>query len=269
MNSFTQTLRWLLLTNKRHYAKSFVYLCVAFFAIMGAHMGMFSFFSHEVNSFDAATAAVTVVLGNILASGIFASEVTFDLKTKQQRTLYLMVPASGNDKFWCRVLTAFLLGFVVSFVATCVADCFQMLLTTIFSGSHASVTAALVSYVYSNVTDIYGGNVFYNSLMLVSMAAWGFSSFLLGGFLFRKMPFVMTCIAWFLFWLIISVVLTVAAFFMNDKGIQLIITDADGLGPYINAVMSTAGLIFTVFNLWMSHLIHKRMTIVCNRMFNL
>ena len=127
MNNFMKTVRWSLITNKRYYIKQAITLCLAFFVIMAAYTGLFTGYKRDVLVSDAVSAVPLVATVYILASGIIASAVMFDLKTKQQRSLYMMLPASNQDKFWSRILLAVILGFVVSALAICVADVLQML----------------------------------------------------------------------------------------------------------------------------------------------
>ncbi len=269
MNGFAKTLRWYLLTNKRRFVKEFIYLCVAYFAIISTTTGFFSLYRCGVSSLEALASVYTLIMAYILASGILASNIANDLKTKQQRTLYFMVPASNSHKFWCRVMITAIMSFIVSIVAMCVADVLNILLSTIFSGTHASVSYILAA----NFLDIFSEGPFAHTSLAVicyiAIAAWGFTSFLLGGFLFRKMPFVMTCIAWFLFWtIVISGVFTLAVNLLDgehyiDEGMWNANED------FLAVFTIFFSILFTVLNLWMSFRIHKRMTVIGNRMFNL
>ncbi len=269
MNSFAKTARWYVLTNKRRFVKEFIYLCVAYFGIISIQTGIFSLYRDGVNSFQTASCAVTISLAYILASGIFASNIANDLKTKQQRALYLMVPASNRDKFWCRALATTIMGFVASAIAICLADALNMLLSTIFSGTQSSVVYAYVSH--------FSDTLWYNPIprsfidipCYIAIAAWGFTSFLLGGYLFRKMPFVMTCVAWFIFWIVVISAFTIATASLIERCYD--ITPDSWIYSYntIPTIITIVGTLFTIFNLWFSYRIHKRMTVIGHRMFNL
>ncbi len=269
MNGFATTLRWYILTNKRRIVKEFVYLFVAYFGIISIQTGIFLLYRNGVNLFSATSCAVTVSMAYILASGIFASNIANDLKTKQQRTLYFMVPASNSHKFWCRALVTAVMGFIVSAIAICLADLLNMLMSTIFSGTQASVTYAYVTHFREILSDGYFKHSIIDIPCYISMAAWGFSSFMLGGYLFRKMPFVMTCIVWFLFW---SIVISGSLFIVSSMVDRcLVITSDSWLNSYntVPVIITIAGILFTIFNLWFSYRIHKRMTVIGNRLFNL
>ena len=264
------------MTNRRHYVKMTLALTVVYFLIEAAYTGLFTAYTYATGPLDA-LAAVPMVLGAyIVASACVASTVASDLKTKQQRSLYMMLPASVKDKFWCRILLVTVWGFGISALAVCLADVLQMLLSWIFSGTHASVVSAMGKSIDS-------AELFFSStctaspvtrtvltiLATLSSAAWGFSSYVLGGFLFRKMPVVMTSIVWLVFWIAVCIggvteVMAIADNYDNvyiefwwDKDITM-------------CVLSIAAcLLFTAFNLWWSYRIHKRMAVISHGLLNL
>lgn len=275
MNNFMKTVRWSLITNKRYYIKQAITLCLAFFVIMVAYTGLFTGYKRDVLVSDAVSAVPLVATVYILASGIIASAVMFDLKTKQQRSLYMMLPASNRDKFWSRILLAVILGFVVSALAICVADVLQMLLSWIFTGTHASVVSAMWSSpemlcfsCATNCSETSTMDVLV-VLMVLASAAWGFSSYILGGFFFRKIPFILTSIAWILFWTVICV--GGAALFMKflDGYDNIYIEfwwDKDITLGVISVIVC---LLFTAVNLWLSYRIHNRLTVNCQGLLNI
>lgn len=276
MNDFIKTARWSLMTNRRHYVKMTVALTVVYFLIEAAYTGLFTAYTNATGPFDA-LAAVPMVLGAyIVASACVASTVASDLKTKQQRSLYMMLPASVKYKFWCRILLVTVWGFVVSALAVCLADVLQMLLSWIFSGTHASVVGAMGEsigsaelFFCSTCTASPATRTVLTVLWALSSAAWGFSSYVLGGFLFRKMPVVMTPIAWLVFWIAVCI-----------GGVTVVMAIADNYdNVYIEfwwdkeitmCVLSIAAcLLFTAFNLWWSYRIHKRLTVISHGLLNL
>ncbi len=276
MNNFAKTTRWLLITNKRYYVKMAVASTLAYFLLMTVNTGLLSLYRHPVTVEDAVNAVPGICLAYICISGIVAASVASDLKTKQQRSLYIMLPASGNDKFWGRILLATVWGYVVSAIAVCVADVLQMLVSWIFSGTAASMAAAICKSL--NLSDIFLGcygacspatNVILKILLLLSTAAWGFSAYILGGFLFRKVPFIMTTISWIVFWVTAGSVGTLFLYCLTSSYDNVSIDFWWNKEITLSVAAITVCLLFTAFNLWMSHRIHKRMTVIGHRFFNI
>ena len=276
MNNFANTMRWLLITNKSYFVKITAAYTLCYFLVMAACTGMFSAYRHPANAFDLQQTVPIISFLFIVLSGYVASSVTFGLKTKQQRSLYMMLPASGNKKFWARVLLAAVWGYAVSALAVCVADILQMLLSWIFSGTAGSVVATMCkSLDLSNILSCYNAdcspavNAVLGTLSALSTAAWGFSAYMLGGFLFHKNPFIMTTLSWIVFWVVVCTVCVIFSanilsrydnvyieFWWNEKTTLLIAS-------------TVVSLLFTILNLWLSFRIHKRMTVICHGMLNI
>ena len=280
MKSFAKVIKWSLLTNKRYYIKQIVSLCVIFFVIMAASTGIFSGYSSAVTARDAEHAVPTIMFVWVLVSYLTATHVVFDLKTKQQRTLYMMLPASNRTKFWGRVALSAAFAFVVTPLTICVADGLQMLVSQIFSGSNASVVARMpwfgglvpgvgdsCSLIFGNVGTLAGG---FDTWLLglvayVSVVAWVFSSYLLGGLLLRRLPFILTTLAWIVFWAVVVVgIFKMVSCYDNcyvefywDKTLTL------------ESITALIGIAFTTLNLWLASIVHKRMSVVSHNFFNI
>ncbi len=277
MNGFLKTIQWSLLTNRRQYINNALGLTIGLFLIMAIQTGMLWGYSGGMIPFgESSTPAYFAVM--IVASAFFAAQVCSDLKGKQLRSQYLMLPTSRRNKYWARVVIAFIQGFVIFVVALIAADVLQMLISLIFTGDAYSATKAFFSDVCGNPFK----DSYYNSeegypvlttliqyVALVAIAAWGFSSYILGGFLFRKMPLLMTTIGWIVFWIVIMAAGTWIAykFFssLTDEATVEFWWDAD---LTINIAVTMTGLLFTVFNLWLSYRKFCRMTISPGKWFN-
>lgn len=276
MNYFAKTMRWLLITNKRYFVKTAVEFTLVYFLVMATCTGIFSAYRHPVNHFDTQNAVPLILILSVVFSGIVASSVTFGLKTKQQRSLYMMLPASGNEKFWSRVLLATVWGYVVSALAVCVADVLQMLLSWIFSGTAGSVVAAICrSMDLSNIPfcDVEAfspvANGIIATLFTLSTAAWGFSAYILGGFLFRKVPFVMTTISWIVFWIVVCSVCAIIPLYILDNYDNVYIEFWWNKEITLFVASTVVSVLFTTLNLWLSHRIHRRMTAIGHGMLNI
>ncbi len=276
MNNFAKTTRWLLITNKRYFVKMAVAFTLCYFLVMAACTGMFSAYRHPVNAFDLQQTVPIILILFVVYSGFVASSVTFGLKTKQQRSLYMMLPASGNEKFWGRVLLAAVWGYAVSALAVCVADVLQMLLSWIFSGTAGSVVATICKSLDLSDSISCDGAVcspavkaVLGTLFTLSTAAWGFSAYILGGFLFRKTAFIMTTVSWIVFWIVVCSVCVIIPVHILSKYDNVYIEFWWNKEVTLFIASTVASVLFTILNLWLSLRIHKRMTVIGHGMLNI
>ncbi len=262
MKSFAKVIKWSLLTNKRYYIKQIVSLCVVFFVIMAAFTGMFDGYSSAVTARDAHNAASAIIFGWIIVTGIAAAHVAFDLKTKQQRTLYMMLPASDRTKFWSRVVLTSVFAYVVTPLTIGTADVVQMLVSQLCAGSSASVVAGMHQWFGQFIVC---GNLDLSVIAQVSITAWLFSFFLLGGFLFRKLPFIMTIVAWIVLWTVVAVGIINAITSYDNCYIEFYWDKS----LTIESIITLTGIAFTTINLWLASKVHKRMSVVSHNFLNI
>ncbi len=278
MNNFAKTVMWSVLTNRRHYTNNFMMLALVLFLNFGFISGMFNLYRNGFTSYDQDTMAMMAGSIIILAAAIIASQICNDLQTKQQRTQYLMLPATTIHKFWSRILIAFVQSFVLSIAAMIVADIVQILVSLIFTGDFVSATAGcwdIACRFFEHWDDSFQNSEYYTAnyilqgIGLLSFATWSFSSYILGGFLFKKTPFLFTVLGWIIFWIVVAMgAVSLVAYTLDNVGYVRIDYwfDEELAG---NILTSVLGIVFTTLNMWLSYVIFRRLPIVTGKWFNI
>ncbi len=277
MNNFADTIRWSLLTNKRQYIRDFVSLCVAYLFLMGAFTGMFTGYSGGIYEGVAESAAGIMILAWAISTAVAASNLCHDLRTKQQLSLYLMLPASNSHKFWARVLIAVIQAFVLSLIALVLSDVAQMLISLLVTGEYVSITSAIFGlmdnylWIDTDVIDTPHSSIsiIMQWLTMLSSIVWGFSSYILGGVVFRKIPLVMTTIVWLLFWMILGLgaLYTVAQLFEGYYNVELVFLFDKNITIQLISIAISIG--FTAFNLWIAYRVFQRYNLSQNKWINI
>lgn len=269
MSDLGKTTTWFLMNNKKRYINMLAAVTVGLFLIFAAKTGMFGGYGNGLIPQEYSN-TVPIITFVFIAFTIFVGgNICKDIKTKQQRTLYMMLPATHARKFWTRILISALLIFVAFPLSIVSADLLQMLISLIFTGDATSMTALLLNFSDPAYEGVTGLTATLYAVSFITMAAWGTSSYILGGFLFRKIPILLTTLVWIVMW--IAIVVTsikigsnvieqyeyIEVDFIMDKNIAL------------SLLSIFAGTLFTVVNLWLSYRVHKRMSIVSNKWLNI
>ena len=269
MNNFSKTISWFLITNKRAYIKSFLILAVATFVLMAANTGLTSGYSGGVNRLGLNTVLGLIPTILFIASLVPAANIIKDLKTKQQRTLYLMLPASNSNKFWARILIAVVSAFILFPIAVFVADIAQMLVSFIVCGDYVFVTKELIAQVNFTHLQPHSPSMLLSTLTVIALTMWGFSSYILGGFVFRKVPGLFTTVLWIIFWILVALSIGTIINHLTHTYNNIEIKFMLGQEPTMSLVVIAISMMFTVLNLWGSYCIHNRMSIITHKWFNI
>ena len=218
-NRFGKTLRWVLSVNQRR----------VLYAVAGSVVGVFmaEMILLRMSSLDSpftmlkhygqVGAAVFAVTSLILVSTIVSG-----VNEKRKREAFLMLPACNLEKFLALMTYTSVVCVLGVFLAFVLGDSLRMAWFWI-SGPY---TEAKVSYI-GNPTEYYywwssaipkmmdnltphileadSCNWFYlvmNLFVITAIAVWTHSLLIIGGTLFRKYSFVISCIIFILFWVI-------------------------------------------------------------------
>lgn len=269
MNNFSKTISWFLITNKRAYIKSFLILAVATFVFMAANTGLINGYSGGVHRQGLNTILGLIPTILFIVSLVPAANIIKDLKTKQQRTLYMMLPASNSNKFWARILIAVVSSFVLFPIAVFVADIAQMLVSFIVCGDYVFVTKELIARINSDQFQPHNSYMLLKTLSVIAVTIWGFSSYILGGFVFKKVPGLFTTLIWIIFWILVALSIGTIISHLNHtyNNIEINFILDQELTMSLGAI--AISMMFTVLNLWGSYCIHKKMSIITNKWFNI
>lgn len=195
---------------------------------------------------------------------LFCASYLFSfLKTKPQRSTYLMLPASNMEKYLVSFLYAVVLMFIGTFVAYCVADTLRMLLDLI--------TGRVVIW---GVPYFFEPFNFYDAPWLLIVWAIGImlyfhSVYILGGTLFRKLAPLLTSI------------LVVIGFFLVMWGIRASSGwidwhafpksynfEGEPVFHWLFYVLIVLAYLLTAIHYWLSYRIFCRMQVINHKWLN-
>ena len=193
-----------------------------------------------------------------------------NMKTKEQRITFRMLPAGDLEKFVARALYVTVVWWVMAFVAFCAADVFRMLVSLVAG-------IPVVKCVIPEFASILLGTSEYNSFNVDSMTMaeacsilalayawlfWLYSFYILGGALFRRRQFVFT---------------TLAHFIIGMAFLPLFVGFVDDIDQHIARSMFvplawTGAVVFALWGVadWvLSYKIFRRMQVINNKWVNL
>lgn len=222
-----------------------------------------------------------------LVSLILVSTIVSGVNEKRKREAFLMLPASNLEKFLALMTYTSVVCVLGVFLAFVLGDSLRMAWFWI-SGPY---TEAKVSYI-GNPTEYYywwssaipkmmdnltphileadSCNWFYlvmNLFVITAIAVWTHSLLIIGGTLFRKYSFVISCIIFLLFWVIF--VKTTHYFelsmFTSTWENGRYVDGEIGVPAYVLAILLP---LLAVFNYWASFHIFKNFQLITNKWTN-
>lgn len=270
INRFGSVLKWNALMTKKEIltntaSMTFAFVVLAVVQVMSSRNESDMVVADNFNSFTSFALFVFLIICSIGGCWIFNN-----MKTKEQRITFKMLPATDLEKFVARALYATIVWWLMAFVAFCLADLFRMLVSLI----------AGIDIVKSAIPDflnmLFGGNdhnisifgetdMTYVLPLTFAANAWAFwvhSLYILGGALFRRRQFVLTTLAH----CIIGLAFTPIIVDFVDS------LDKATAEQMFCIVMWTAGSVFTLLfllNWWLSYKIFRRMQVINNKWLNL
>lgn len=283
-NRFGKTLRWVLSVNQRRILYAIAGSVVGVFMAEMILLRMGDIYSpltmlHYYGQIGAALfALVSLILVSTIVSGV---------NEKRKREAFLMLPASNLEKFLALMTYTSVVCVLGVFLAFVLGDSLRMAWFWI-SGPY---TEAKVSYI-GNPTEYYywwssaipkmmdnltphileadSCNWFYlvmNLFVITAIAVWTHSLLIIGGTLFRKYSFVISCIIFLLFWVIF--VKTTHYFelsmFTSTWENGRYVDGEIGVPAYVLAILLP---LLAVFNYWASFHIFKNFQLITNKWTN-
>lgn len=283
-NRFGKTLRWVLSVNQRRILFAIAASVVGVFVGEMILLRLSNLYSPVImlNQYGDVGAALFALVSLILVSTIVSG-----VNEKPKREAFLMLPASNLEKFLALMTYTSVICVLGVFLAFVLGDSLRMVWFWI-SGPY---TEAEVSYI-GNPTEYYywwssaipkmmdnltphileadSCNWFYLVMYIVVIAAiavWTHSLLIIGGTLFRKYSFVISCLVFILFWVIFGKTMQYFELSMftstweNDR----YASGEVGIPAYILAVLLP---LFSVFNYWASFHIFKNFQLITNKWTN-
>ena len=273
------TLRWDLLAYWKKYVRNVLGLAFAFAFICIVHQ-----YNWHENTPEAQMQLTDVYLSNI--SGTFfcvafllflvcGASIFNNMRTKQSRATFLMLPASNLEKFVSRFLWVTVGCLVMLLASLVITDVIQYVFSWFITPHmHGSLTASFFEEIFCSksldsssdaiVVNHHSvmSNYFPKWALMFSVLAYCHSFFTLGGSIFRKYTVILTVVSSFVLMFLLTIV-------FNLIGSDTVVYFIKDLGPYnIGYVMIVLCIILSVFNYWLSYKLFTRMQVINNKWLN-
>lgn len=228
-------------------------------------------------------AAVAISLSTIFLQLLWAISTVFsNLKTKQRRISFFMVPATVFEKYLSRLFQSTVVFWAVIPVAFVAADVVGWAVREALGEGHGLVTPHLVAEIGRILTNDgkINGYVFIPTVLVYGsqITAWLalVGTYLLGGTIFRRQPFILTSLTVFLFIILLVTGIGLLAAFGIDwqervAAIEVIGTQVK-VAPYVFPGFITQivlSLLWTVFCTWYSYRSFARANAIANKVIGL
>lgn len=270
INRFGSVLKWNALMTKKEIltntaSMTFAFVVLAVVQVMSSRNKSDMVVADNFNSFTSFALFVFLIICSIGGCWIFNN-----MKTKEQRITFKMLPATDLEKFVVRALYATVVWWLMAFVAFCLADLFRMLVSLIagvsITGSAVPLFLSMISANTDvNINTLNSGDVAFAAAIYTMAHAWAFwvhSLYILGGTLFRRRQFVQTTLAHCVIGLVFTPIL-----------INFVDTSyAVALRETIISMVWVAAVVFIVWGLvdwWLSYRIFRRMQVINNKWLNI
>ena len=283
-NRFGKMLRWVLSVNQRR----------ILYAIAGSIVGVFmaEMILLRMSSYDSpftmmsrygdVGAAVFAVASLILVSAIVSG-----VNEKRKREAFLMLPANNLEKFLALMTYTSVVCVLGVFLAFVLGDSLRMgwfwisgpyteMETSVMGNPvetyywRSSAIPEMMDNLTPHILEADSCNWFYlvmNLFVIAAIAVWTHSLLIIGGTLFRKYSFVISCLVFILFWVIF--VKTMHYFelsmFTSTWENGRYVSGEVGIPAYILAILLP---LLAVFNYWASFHIFKNFQLITNKWTN-
>lgn len=270
INRFGKTLLWSAKMTQKEILTNVAAMFFAFTVPFIIHL-LASYRGTEVHAAASLTTAMQInIFIYIIITVIGGCWLFNNMKTKEQRITFKMLPATDLEKFIARALYVTVVWWIMAFAAFCVADLFRMLISLI---AGIDVVKCLIP----EFTSILLGTSEHNHFTLNGMTPaeayamralayawifWLYSFYILGGALLRRRQFVLTTLAHFVLGMVFTPVLVhftdgVDHEFVREMAVPLLWTGA--------AVFTAWGVADWI----LSYKIFRRMQVINNKWLNL
>ena len=262
---FIQTFKWSMQATKKEIATIagcmfFLYLVPFIISVMSSHGEPDIIVESNIQS--ATITCISFFAFYIMISGCW---IFNNMKTKEQRIMFKMLPASDLEKYLSRVINITVVWFAIGILTYCLADICRILICLISGthGTYSTIPYAFYIIFIDNHIEMTKGSIDYY-LITASIYGWVFwahSLYVLGGAFFRRRQFILTSCVHFLLGFI-------ALFLSRYKG--SVIIDPDDM--HINVLLCIYPFIafaIALLNWWLAYKLFKRSQVINNKWINL
>ena len=270
-NRFGKMLRWVLSVNQRRilYAMAGsvvgVFMAEMILLRMSSLDSPFTMLKHYGQVGAAVFAVTSLILVSTIVSGV---------NEKRKREAFLMLPASNLEKFLALMTYTSVVCVLGVFLAFVLGDSLRMAWFWV-SGPYTEIETSVMgnpveTYYWWSSAIPKMMDWFYlvmNLFVIAAIAVWTHSLLIIGGTLFRKYSFVISCLVFILFWVIF--VKTMHYFelsmFTSTWENGRYVSGEVGIPAYILAILLP---LLSVFNYWASFHIFKNFQLITNKWTN-
>lgn len=216
------------------------------------------FFQFVMNDIpiNGATAGSSVGLVLSLTFIVTGTHIFSNMKTKQQRTAFLMLPANNLEKFASRALTTFFGMIVIPLLALMGADVIRYVFHFVLGmGGSGSVFLSMISF----LAEVKWMSDFVYILILLII--WAQSVYVLGATFFSRHQWLFTTAVMFVLTILYSIVMAKIV-----REIDWDVYTVNGKALEIWAIIILVALV--CFNYWASYRIFCRMQVINNKWLN-
>ncbi len=261
---FVQTLKWSALDSKKEITTNLSIL-FAFFLVPMLLNIVFGFEN------PASVRAESLKITNSFITLGFTFYITFggcwifnNMKTKQQRITFKMLPASDLEKFLARLFYVTVFWTLSALVVYVVADLVRMLICLITYQDYIfSSTAMIFDEISSSLDSITFQQDKINGLLFFFVSSlWQHSFFTLGGTVFRRKPLA--------FAMLTAMFIMMVGFFVGFYALTFYDLDLikQNVANMVNVLLAI-GFAWALFHYWLSYRIFRRMQVINNKWLNL
>lgn len=269
---FIQTLKWSAMATKKEIAT--IAGCMFFLYMVPFIMSVISTQGEPDIVADASIENATLVCTFFFGvyTMISGCWIMNNMKTKEQRITFKMLPASDLEKFIVRAFYITVVWMIIGVVAFCLADFCRMLICFI-SGSHGT---------YSTIPDVlnmwfgpadthsmrmtaWGLNFIAGVLAVNAWVFWAHSFYVLGGAFFRRRQFILTSCAHFALGILSLIIIS----YIPKESIFLSIEKSQNLVNTIAYVYTAVAIMVGLLNWWLTYRLFKRSQVINNKWINL
>lgn len=265
-----QVIRWNVIGRKGELLRTFIGGVIGMFFAMSVANGFW--FPEEAADYGEVSSMAVVMLiciGVVMLK--YATGVSFNTKTKTAFLNYAMLPATNMEKYvanWIYVTLVLGGTFIAGLI---VGDGVQRIVSEIVYGTNTSVTHTAINLLADFRDPKVLGMIWGVTAFVLGLVA-SHAAFILGGTLFRKHQFVLSCVLW---WLVIPFVIgsiftgigysLMAYCKENDCSIWVEWYVGE---DFAKGVLIFMELAFITFCYWYSFRLFSRSQIINNRFFN-
>lgn len=247
---FIQTFKWSMQATKKEMTTIagcmfFLYLIPFIISVMSSHGKLDIIAESDIQS--ATITCISFFTFYIMISGCW---ILNNMKTKEQRIMFKMLPASDLEKYLSRVIYITVIWFAIGILTYFLADICRMLICLISGthGTYSTIPLALKMILTENH-------------MIYAWVFWAHSLYVLGGTFFRRRQLILTSCVHFLLGFI-------ALFLSRYK--NSVIIDPDDM--HINVLLCIYPFVafaIALFNWWLAYKLFKRSQVINNKWINL